>query len=130
MDQQKREINNIDNLLEEAYELFRMESVDQIVDYVLWRLSDKFIPSSVYIILNEGIMVNKIKTIAFQSMQSVEKSLAIETLKPFEDFFKKYTGTTSYLILKNELDEATLAPIDNCFPRSLYPFRGFRGFTE
>ncbi|MBN2626980.1 MAG: GGDEF domain-containing protein [Spirochaetales bacterium] len=127
VDQQKREINNIDNLLEEAYELFRMESVDQIVDYVLWRLSDKFIPSSVYIILNEGIMVNKIKTIAFQSMQSVEKSLAIETLKPFEDFFKKYTGTTSYLILKNELDEATLAPIDNCFPQIIVPIQGLSG---
>ncbi len=127
VDQQKREIKNNQHLLEEAYELFRMESVDKIVDYILWRLSDKFIPSSVYIILNEGIMVDKIKTIAFQSMQTVEKSLPLETLRPFEEFFKKYTGTTSYLILKNELDEATLAPIDICFPEIIVPIQGFSG---
>ncbi|MDC7223998.1 MAG: diguanylate cyclase, partial [Spirochaetales bacterium] len=127
VDQQKEEIKDINQLLEEAYDLFQKESVDEIVEYILWRLSNKFIPTSVYIILNEGIMVDKIKTIAFQSMQSVEKSFPIKSLQPFEEFFKTYTGTTSYLILKSEMDEEILKPIDCCFPEIIVPIQGFSG---
>ncbi|MDC7220897.1 MAG: GGDEF domain-containing protein [Spirochaetales bacterium] len=127
VDQQKDEIKDNNNLLDEAYELFQKETVDEIVEYILWRLADKFIPSSVYIILNEGIMVDKIKTIAYQSMQSVEKNLDISSLQPFEEFFKTYTGTTSYLILKSEMDEETLKPLENCYPEIIVPIQGFSG---
>jgi diguanylate cyclase (GGDEF)-like protein len=127
VEQQKEEIKDNSNLLEEAYELFQKETVDEIVEYILWRLADKFIPSSVHIILNEGIMIDKIKTIAFQSMQPVERNLPIETLQPFEEFFKKYTGTTSYLILKSEMEESILEPIKCCFPEIVVPIQGFSG---
>ena len=127
IDQQKGEIKDMNDLLEEAYTLFQKGSVDEIVEYILWRLSDKFIPSSVYIILNEGIMVDNVKTIAYQGMQPVEKKLPIKSLHPFEEFFKKYTGTTSYLIIKSEMDEETLEPLNNCFPEIIVPILGISG---
>lgn len=126
-DEQKRELQNMNSLLEESYELFQKESVDEIIDYVLWRLSDKFIPTSVHIILNEGIMVNKIKTISFQNMQTVEKNLPIPTLKPYEEFFQKYSGTTSFLIMKNLMEEEFLKPIESCNPEIIVPILGFSG---
>lgn len=127
VDKQKKELQNMNHLLEESYELFQKESVDEIIDYVLWRLSDKFIPTSVHIVLNEGIMVNKIKTIAFQNMQSVESNLPIPSLKPYEEFFQKYSGTTSYLILKSVMDEEFLKPIESCKPEIIVPILGFSG---
>jgi len=127
VEQQKRELNNLNHLLEESYELFQKESVDEIIDYVLWRLSDKFIPTSVYIILNEGIMVNKIKTIAYQNMQAAETQLPIDSLKPYEDFFHKYTGTTSYLIVKDEMEDQYWKPIESCNPEIIVPIIGFSG---
>jgi len=127
VDQQKKEMRNMNHLLEESYELFSKESVDEIMEYVLWRLSDKFIPSSVFVILNEGIMVNNIKTLAFQNMQAIEKNLPITTLKPYEEFFQKYSGTTSYLILKSEMDEEYWEPIDPCNPEIVVPIIGFSG---
>ena len=127
VDSQKSEIKDINDLLEEAYVLFQKESIEEIVEYILWRLSDKFIPSSVYIVLNEGIMVDNIKTIAYQGMQAVEKTLDIKSLHPFEEFFRKYTGTTSYLILKSEMDEEFLAPLETCFPEIIVPILGISG---
>ena len=118
----------LDALLQEAYELFKQESVDELIDKTIQFLSDKFIPSSLIIILNEGIMVNKIKVLSFRNMKSCSDRILIDSLGPFETFFRKYTGTTSYLILENEMEETGyLEPFKPYNPEIIVPVHGISG---
>ncbi len=68
----KKENLDLEELLIEAYSIFSKESVDELVEFIIKCLSDKFIPSNLLFILNEGIMVNKIKVIAFKNMKNIE----------------------------------------------------------
>jgi diguanylate cyclase (GGDEF)-like protein len=104
-----------DLLLQEAYEIFRQESVDELIDLIIKYLSDKFIPSKLTFILNEGIMVNRIKILSYENMKSIETDAVIRSLDGMEKFFRKYSGTTSFLILENELIES----------ENMETFRGF-----
>lgn len=118
----------LENLLSEAYEIFRKESVEELVTFVIKCLSDKVIPSNLVFILNQGIMVNRIKTVAYQNLKKVDSELKIKTLEPYEKFFRKYNGTTSFLIFESEFDEPELiAPFEQYKPEILVPVNGLSG---
>ncbi len=118
----------LENLLTEAYEIFRKESVEELVDFIISCLSDKFVPSNLIFILNQGIMVNKIKTVVYKNLKIVDSDLKIETLEPYEKFFRKYTGTTSYLIFESEIDDPQLLTLfSNFSPEIIVPVNGLSG---
>jgi hypothetical protein len=67
--EETRDMNKaLEELLQEAKEIFRQESVDELIELIIHYLAEKFIPSNMVFILNEGIMVNKIKTIICRNM--------------------------------------------------------------
>jgi len=118
----------LENLLTEAYEIFRKESVEELADFVISCLSDKFIPSNLLLILNQGIMVNKIKTVVYKNLKIIDSELKIETLEPYEKFFRKYTGTTSYLIFESEIGNPDLlASFAEYNPEIIVPVNGLSG---
>lgn len=117
-----------DSLLQEAYEIFRQESVDELIDLIIKYLSDKFIPSKLTFVLNEGIMVNRIKILAFENMKSIETDAVIKSLDGMERFFRKYSGTTSFLILENELqDSESMETFRRFNPEIVVPVLGISG---
>ena len=102
---EKLKVDNRDQneLIDEAYNIFLKESVDELVAFIIKCLSEKFIPTDLVFILNEGISVNKLKTYAYHNMNSREVSLNLETLEPYEPFFRNYTGTTSFSVFEYEI---------------------------
>ncbi len=127
-----RSVNaSLESLLQEAYEIFRQESVDKLIDLIIRYLSEKFIPSSMLFVLNEGIMINRIKILAYRNMKGVElpeELNRIDTLEPFEHFFRTYTGSTSFLIMEEELGATgCLDPFRNFRPEIAVPVLGISG---
>ncbi|MDC7235966.1 MAG: GGDEF domain-containing protein [Spirochaetales bacterium] len=117
-----------DILLKEAYEIFRQESVDELVSLIISYLSDKFIPSRLTFILNEGIMVNRIKILSYENLKSIETDAEIKSLEGMERFFRKYSGTTSFLILENEMtDRENLDTFRTFNPEIVVPVLGISG---
>ena len=118
----------LEHLLSEAYEVFRKRSIEELVDYILECLSAKFIPSNLLFILNQGIMVNKIKVILYKNLKREESDLSIESLDPYEKFFRKYSNTTSFQIFESELSDTglveTLQPYN---PEIVVPVNGLSG---
>ena len=124
----RKDNRGLEELLLEAYDIFRQESIEELIDLIIRFLSDKFIPSSLTFILNEGIMINKIKILSFASMKSREIDLEIESLEEFERFFRKYSGTTSYLILEEELaGSKILHSLQPLKPEIIVPVLGISG---
>lgn len=118
----------LEDLLTEASEIFRKESVEELVTFVIACFSDKFIPSNLVFILNQGIMVNRIKTVAYKNLKKIDSEFEIKTLEPYENFFRKYTGTTSFLIFESEFRDSELAaPFVEFNPEIIVPVNGFSG---
>ena len=122
------ENRDLENLLTEAYETFTKASVEELVNYVIQCLSDKFIPSSLVFILNQGIMINRIKTLVYRNLKITDSDLRFKTLEPYESFFRKYRGTTSYFIFESVInDPELLAPFEEFNPEILVPVNGLSG---
>ncbi len=124
----KLESLNQNELIEEAYNIFLKESVDELVSFIIKCLSDKFIPTDLVFILNEGITINKLKTYAYHNMNNKEITLELNTLEPYEPFFRKYTGTTSFSVFEYEIsDPALLKPFSSFNPEIIVPIKGLSG---
>ena len=118
----------LENLIAEAYEIFSKESVEELVNFVIECLSDKFVPSNLIFILNQGIMVNRIKTLIYRNLKQVDSDLKIDSLEPYESFFRKYSGTSSFLILESEIaDQSLLSPLSAYEPEIVVPIIGRSG---
>jgi diguanylate cyclase (GGDEF)-like protein len=117
-----------DELINEAYNIFLKESVDELVTYVIKCLSEKFIPVDLVFILNEGISINKIKVYAYHNMKTTKINLDLDSLEPYETFFRRYSGTTSFSIFEYELeDEEIIAPFRQFNPEIIVPIKGLSG---
>lgn len=124
----KVDSHNQDDLISEAYNIFLKESIDELVSFIIKCLSDKFIPSDLIFILNEGITISKLKTYAYHNMNSSEISMDLDSLEPYETFFRKYTGTTSFSLFEYEMDDPELIkPFQIINTEILVPIRGLSG---
>ncbi len=120
--------SGLEELLDESYEIFRQESIEELIDLIIRYLSDKFIPSNLTFILNEGILVNRIKVLSFVNMKSWDPEIAIESLEELDLFFQKYHGTTSFLILEQELADSSVLPaLKSLNPEIVVPVQGISG---
>lgn len=119
---------NQEELIDQAYNIFLKESVDELVSFLIKCLSDKFIPSDLIFILNEGITVNKLKIYSYHNMNSNKIDLNLESLEPYELFFRKYTGTTSFSLFEYEIkDSALIEPFQNIKTEIIVPIMGLSG---
>ncbi|MBN2656400.1 MAG: GGDEF domain-containing protein [Spirochaetales bacterium] len=119
---------NKDELINEAYEIFLKESVDELVSYIIKCLSEKFIPTDLIFILNEGISVSKIKTYAYHNMNFTKINMDLESLEPYETFFRNYSGTTSFSLFEYEIaDPRLIEPFNRFNPEIIVPIKGLSG---
>lgn len=124
----KFESRNQRELIEEAYNIFLKESVDELVSFIIKCLSDKFIPTELVFILNEGITVNRLKTYAYHNLNMKAVTPQLQTLEPYESFFRKYTGTTSFSVFEYEISEPVLLePFQSFNPEIIVPIKGLSG---
>lgn len=124
----KRDKKELEELMSEAYTIFRKESVDEIISFLVKCLSDKFIPSNLVFVLNEGLVVNRVKSITFKNLKKVEFDIGIKTLEPYETFFNKYPGTISYHIMEYDiLDEKLIKPFRDLNAEIVVPIKGLSG---
>jgi diguanylate cyclase (GGDEF)-like protein len=127
-DEMRKENRGLENLLEEACEIFTKESVDDLIGYIIKCLSDKFVPTNLVFILNHGITVDRINVLTYKNLKRVESELDIKSLTPYEKFFKKYSGTTSFYIFESEIeDEELIKPFKRYDPEIMVPVLGLSG---
>ena len=128
IDSLNKENKDLENLLNDAYEIFKKESVEELVEHVINCFSDKFIPSSLVFILNQGIMFNRIKSFVYKNLKFSESEPAIQSLEPYEGFFREYSGTTSFYIFESLIDsEELLKPFTEFEPEIIVPINGLSG---
>lgn len=124
------ENKGLKNLINESYDIFKKESVEELIELIIKFLSEKVIPTNLIFVLNEGVMVNRIKIMAFKNLKSFDCLLEIDSLDPFEKFFEKYAGTTSFSIFENDMAEKEyniVSSFKKYNPEIIVPISGISG---
>jgi diguanylate cyclase (GGDEF)-like protein len=106
VDSLNREIRNYKNLFSGALEIFNRTSIDEIMDVTVWQISDHFLPS--FIVFLWKPLQNKEDVVikSYQNYKMVEMDLDLETISPFEPFFRKYSKPINYDLLSYEMGES------------------------
>ncbi|MBN2618434.1 MAG: GGDEF domain-containing protein [Spirochaetales bacterium] len=118
----------LEDLLIESYNIFTKQSIDELLVYLVEHLSSRFIPSKLLIILNEGIMVNKLKIVSYTNLKQDSDHIVIDSLEPYNPFFTKFSGTTHYAILETEIEnQELLEPFKSVSAELVIPINGHSG---
>lgn len=127
IEQIKVQNRELEDHIKEAYDLFTKKTLDDLINYLIDRISARFIPSTLVIILNDDIQTNKLRTIAFRNLHKVNHDEVIKNIDPYRDFFDKYSGTTHMDIMEAELGLELSKPFRDAEAEIIIPVHGHSG---
>jgi diguanylate cyclase (GGDEF)-like protein len=128
IDSLNREIRNYKNLFSGALEIFNRTSVDQIMDATVWQISDHFLPSFIVFIWKPLQNKEEVVIKGYKNYKLIDLNLHIESIKPFEAFFREYSKPINYELLNSQIeDKDALKAMDTIRPELIIPIVGPSG---
>jgi len=128
IDSLNRKIRNYRSLLTRGLDIFNRTSIDEIMDATVWQISDQFLPSLITFLWKPNQSKEDITIKAYRNYQPVDLELNIDSIAPFDSFFRKYSAPISFDLLTYQLDNdkaiEILKPIE---PEILIPILGQMG---
>jgi diguanylate cyclase (GGDEF)-like protein len=122
------EIHNLEVLFKEAWEITGKTSIDNILDYVVSKLLEKFVPSYFALVLQEPARAKFLTVRCYRNMRPYEQCLNMTTLDPFREFFLQYSNPISYELLAYKLGNApAVKALEVLEPEIIVPIVGFLG---
>ena len=123
------ENRELKELVSDALVLFSETNIEKMIDFVLGRMLNKFIPSFLCFFL-EPARGGRIKSYFFRNMKPLEDSYDCPDYQAFKDFFIQYPKALAFSILEYQLGdkEATdrLLPFN---PEFVIPMTGIGGVS-
>ena len=95
-------------IIEEALSIFRETDVSKLIDYLISRILDRFVPNYLVFILRLQSHTNDLEVVSYRKLARVEDPVLIETLDPFVEFFERYPQPVSFSLLEHELEDETM----------------------
>jgi diguanylate cyclase (GGDEF)-like protein len=108
------EIRNYRSLLARGLEIFNRVSIDDIMDATVYQISDQFLPSFIAFLWRPIQTRDDITIKAYKNYKPVDIDLNVNSITPFDDFFKKYPKPINFELLAFQLnnDEAVKPYLD------------------
>ena len=82
-----KELQNLDELLEDSIKLSNKQTLVELIDYVTTRMLDKFIPEYLAFVIQEEIDPDNAYVLCYHHLQPIEKIITVPSLKPYKKFF-------------------------------------------
>jgi diguanylate cyclase (GGDEF)-like protein len=121
-------INDLEELLVEASELFSKDSIETIIEATTKFLVDKFVPSNLVFIIRESDIDNNLQIVSFKNMKRVESTIDFESIQPYEAFFREYPSSISYELFEFQFkNTAEIKKISPAEPEIVVPIIGISG---
>jgi diguanylate cyclase (GGDEF)-like protein len=125
IDNLNREIRNYKTLLSGGLDIFNHTDIDEIMDATVWQISDHFLPSFIAFLWKPIQNRNDITIKGYRNYKPAELDLKVDSIAPFEFFFRKYPKPINFDLLSFELknDEA-IKPFYEIQPEIIIPILG------
>ncbi|GHU67752.1 diguanylate cyclase [Spirochaetia bacterium] len=128
VDSLHHEIRNYKSLFSGALEVFNRTSIDQIMDVTVWQISDHFLPSFIVFLWKPLQNKEEITIKGYKNYKLVDLDLKIDSITPFESFFREYPKPISYDLFSYELgDNEAAKKFDDLHPELIIPILGPSG---
>ena len=128
IDNLDKEIRNYRSLLTRGLDIFNHTNIDEIMDATVWQISDHFLPSLITFLWKPNQNKEAITIKAYRNYKPVDLDIQINSIAPFESFFRQYPAPISYDLftfqLKNDKAIEALNPIK---PEIIIPILGQMG---
>lgn len=95
-------------IIEEALSIFRETDVSKLIEYLISRILDRFVPNYLVFILRPQSHTNDLEVVSYRKLARVEDPVLFETLDPFVEFFERYPQPVSFSLLEHELEDQTM----------------------
>jgi len=92
----KRKIHDLEELLSDAIEIFNKDSFDQLIEYIISNLVERFVPSYLQFTFKAHGQDDIPNTICYHNLKRVDSPVPIKSLAPYTSFFNQYPGPISY----------------------------------
>ena len=120
-----REIRNYRDLFVAALDIFNRNTINEIMDVTVWRITDHFLPAFVVFVWRPMANKDDIDIKGYKNYKLIDLDLKINSITPFESYFLENPKPTSYGQLSKELEEA--ASFENLDPELIIPILGPSG---
>jgi diguanylate cyclase (GGDEF)-like protein len=128
IDSLSREIRNYKSLFNGALDIFNRTSIDQIMDATVWQISDHFLPSFIVFLWKPLQNKEEIVIKGYKNYKLIDLNFHVETIKPFEAFFREYPKPINYDLLAFQLeDKEAIKLMDPLHPELIIPIVGPSG---
>lgn len=128
LDSLNTKINDLEELIEEAGEIFNKQSINELVDYVTVKLQNKFIPSYLAIVIQEQIASDKASIICFKNMKRIDPAIDIPSLEPYKHFFSLSPQSLKFPVFEYMVGNPTLTDVFHPInPEIIMPIMGLDG---
>ncbi|MCL2880190.1 MAG: sensor domain-containing diguanylate cyclase [Treponema sp.] len=128
IDSLNREIRNYKSLLTRGLDIFNHTSIDEIMDATVWQISDHFLPALIAFLWKPNQNRETITVKAYRNYKPVDLAFKIDSIAPFEAFFRQYPYPINFELLAYELKNDAIIdvfrPID---PEIVIPILGQMG---
>jgi diguanylate cyclase (GGDEF)-like protein len=120
-----REIRSYKSLLSGGLDIFNRTSIDEIMDATVWQISDHFLPSFIAFLWKPIQNQDAITIKGYKNYKPVDLNLKVDSIVPFEAFFRQYPKPINFDLLAFELknDEA-IKPLEDVRPEIIIPILG------
>ncbi len=105
------EIMSLEELLKKVLELFNIQSVIELVDYVINLIINKFVPSYLTFILQDEIDPDKPNIISYKNMIPFDIKIKIDSLEPYKKFFLLSPAIITFNAFENMFENKKLTDI-------------------
>ena len=120
-----REIRNYRDLFGAALDIFNRNTISEIMDVTVWRITDHFLPAFVVFVWKPMANKDDIDIKGYKNYKLIDLDLKIDNITPFESFFLENPQPISYSLLSKELEAS--ACFESLDPELIIPILGPSG---
>jgi diguanylate cyclase (GGDEF)-like protein len=124
IDKLNMEIKTCKNLLSVAVDIFNMVTIDEILDTAVLKISDQFLPSLITFLWKPHPNKDEVIIKGYKKYKQIDINLPIQTMKPFEAFFRSFPKPVSYDIFTLEeidIEPAIMDALNELAPELIVP---------
>lgn len=124
----KHEARDFENLLGMAADILSQTNIEALLETTVRCIADRFLPSFLVFLWRPSSAKEEVLVRGYRNFKKAEFPVDLDSLRPFEAFFKRYPGPISYQLLEYQLaDPATTDRLDPLGPEIVVPIIGPSG---
>jgi len=119
------EIRNYKSILERSMDILNSTNIDQIMDATVNQISDQFLPSFIAFIWKPIQTREDVTMRAYKNYKPINIDLQVDSITPFEAFFKQYPKPIQFELLAYQLNnEEAVKPYRDVKTEIVVPILG------